>query len=279
MRILILGCGSAGSRHARNLLALGVAPEDVFGFDPHGWAEGWPVSCRMCRPREWALDNCDVVVIATPAVVHEADARDAIARGLPVYCEKPLSLAATPELQALVGSAADLPTFVGFTMRWHPIYRDARHVRAVATRIVCGSDVRTWPGESYADALLECSHEIDAALMAWGPGVCVGAAVTAHRPTAWDLLIRHDSGVVSSVHLNYCQTVTTRTLDVLGQCGEWRSYCASPVLSWDAAIYQPMLRHWLDCVRDGRQTVCPLSQGLAVLRLCDEARRLAAVPV
>ena len=72
MRIAVLGCGSIGRRHMRNLRALGE--EDVIGFDPSGSARSLAASegCGECvntLEGVWKA-RPDIVLVAAPSDKH-----------------------------------------------------------------------------------------------------------------------------------------------------------------------------------------------------------------
>lgn len=78
-----------------------------------------------------AGEALDLVCIATPASLHLPIARDCAERGMPVLCEKPLSI--TPEdAAALVDcfAAADVPLFYGSCYRFLPAVAAARDLIA-----------------------------------------------------------------------------------------------------------------------------------------------------
>ena len=68
-----------------------------------------------------------IVDICTPNHTHLPYARDALRRGLPVYCEKPLarSLAEAQEMTEADG-AAHVPTHVAFMLRYLPAVRQVK---------------------------------------------------------------------------------------------------------------------------------------------------------
>jgi myo-inositol 2-dehydrogenase/D-chiro-inositol 1-dehydrogenase len=78
---------------------------------------------------EQALDGADAVVITASTDEHPRLIREAIARGLPTFCEKPL--AAT--LEDSIGVRADIdsagvPFQLGFQRRFDPAYVEARRL-------------------------------------------------------------------------------------------------------------------------------------------------------
>ena len=109
--------------------------------------------------------------------------------------------------------------------------------RVIAARIHTGSYLPEWrPGTDYrrsysasstrgGGAILDCIHEIDLALWYFGPGVLsASATVPAHTlglevEGLAEILIRHDSGVLSSVHLNFIQRDYQRECRIIGTAG------------------------------------------------------------
>ena len=76
---------------------------------------------------EEALDGADAAIVATPADMHAAIVDAALARGLPVLCEKPLThdLPSSIELTRRVEAAGAL-VLLGFQRRHDPGYAAAR---------------------------------------------------------------------------------------------------------------------------------------------------------
>ena len=123
--ILIVGCGSIGRRHARNLRALGV--ESIAVVDPcqermtplvdemgvQAFTD-YDDALRQVRPA------C-VMVCSTPAF-HVEQALAAVDAGAHLFVEKPLSdrLDGIDELIARV-DAANLVAQVGYNLRFHPV--------------------------------------------------------------------------------------------------------------------------------------------------------------
>jgi len=93
-RIAVIGVGAMGACHARNVAALdGV--EVAWVADP---AEETGRSLAAAVGASWtadgheALADCDAVVIACPDRFHADFVLDAIERGLPTLCEKPMTV-------------------------------------------------------------------------------------------------------------------------------------------------------------------------------------------
>jgi len=77
------------------------------------------------------LESCDAVWVCTPTSAHRAVVEAAAARGLPVFCEKPLApdLAGAEALAATVAGAG-VPAQVGLVLRSAPVFRALRDVLA-----------------------------------------------------------------------------------------------------------------------------------------------------
>jgi predicted dehydrogenase len=261
VRIAIFGAGSIGKRHHANARALGHTV-DVFDSD-----------CLRGR-RPATFEEADAVMICTPASTHEAVAEQLLAVGYrgPLFVEKPIALRS----DAPVFKTWPHPvTMVGYNWRFYPAFRDLtgvlqkaarRYVRAI---FYCGTDMLAWPGHGYGDPLLECSHELDLARFWFGPVEHVGVA---HLSAAsCHLWFRHQNAAsIFEIHweapprrqVTFETNCTTRMALDLGDY-LYRSYVTE-------------LEHFLDSVCVERPTLAPFSDGLAVVELVEQARRLAA---
>src|SRR5882724_12173958 len=93
MKIAILGCGSIGRRHLRNLQALGQT--NLVAFDPVPQARE-QVAAEMginvyATTAELWQQNPDVALITAPSNLHIPLALEAVRSGCHIFVEKPLS--------------------------------------------------------------------------------------------------------------------------------------------------------------------------------------------
>src|SRR4051794_2624743 len=93
LSVLVAGCGSIGTRHARNLHALGVRRLSVYDPDP---ARTERLTNELGADAVDSLDGglgrgADAVLVCTPSVSHLPTARSALAAGAHVFVEKPLA--------------------------------------------------------------------------------------------------------------------------------------------------------------------------------------------
>lgn len=321
VKLLVLGGGSIGARHLTNLAASGVA----------ALALAEPDSTRrkaLCADtgaaafaelRDGLGWGPEAVIIATPSHLHVQQALEAARHGCHVFIEKPLShsLNGLDELQAEIDERR-LVSMVACNMRFHPgpsrvkaLLEESAIGRIVSARLHTGSYLPDWrPGTDYRDsysaseamgggAILDCIHEIDLALWFFGPGRLLAAASSRAETIGLDvegtaeLLIRHDSGVLSSVHLNFVQRDYKRSCSVIGSEGtiewDWQAgavRCLRPggetphrwPLPADWAIndmYVAELRHFLECVESRNVTANPVSRAIEAVRVALAAKSAA----
>jgi predicted dehydrogenase len=123
-RALVVGCGSIGRRHARNLKALGV---QQLGFCDTS-TEALKQCCEELGGEIFggcgeALEKFkpDIVLICTPPVYHVEEALAALRAHAHVFIEKPLSHESSG-IQVLIAEARrhDRNVQIGYNMRFHP---------------------------------------------------------------------------------------------------------------------------------------------------------------
>jgi len=317
-RIVLLGLGSIGMRHARNLLELGCA---VSGFDPD------PARRAMLAgeggsaldSRETAFEAGEAVVVATPSGHHAADLADAIAAGRHVFIEKPLAHSAEG-LDTLMATAAarGLVVFAGFMLRYHPAVERIRALieegvidRIAGLRAVCGSWLPAWrPEQDYrtgyaADpvtggVILDIVHEIDLACHLAGPATVAACAAgrsglleMASEDIA-DIVLLHDGGIRSNLHLDYLARPPVRQGAVTGEGGTIAWDLNARTLLWSDAQgatreaaafpgawnddYLAQMRHFLACLEGESTPRCNGAEALAVLQTALAARSMAGLP-
>lgn len=287
MNVAIIGCGSIGARHARNLKALGHEPQ-LADSDP---SRALALAVNLARAGGghsvnyvavediWRLPQKDVkrwpwpdaVMICTPADTHSGVALQLSFGGYrgALFVEKPL---AVPEYDYAVFREWPHPTtMVGYMLRHH---EKAAAIRAVvpapnwiSCRIDC--DVATWPGHEYAAFIYEASHEIDLALWFGGEPTIVSAELGPYsarlRGPNWDVAMNgrspryHREWSASGAMLGY-------------------QHAASSPEELGTSMYISELAHFLDCAARGMPTMTPFADGLRVLDVIQQAQTLAAVP-
>jgi predicted dehydrogenase len=250
MRILVVGCGSIGQRHLRNLRALGITARSAFDADPARRdvvrAEGVTVHATL----EEALAAApDVTLICTPPHLHLDGARAALTAGAHVFVEKPLAatLAGVDDVLALAAMRGRLFA-VGYNLRFHPAVREVKRLvdegavgRPLLLRLEFGQYLPDWrPRQDYragynarasmgGGILLDASHELDCAR--WLCGEVKGVSAMAGKLSDLDIDVedaaivhlRFAGGVLGTVHLDSLQRAYARGGKLVGSDGtlEW----------------------------------------------------------
>lgn len=317
MTIAVLGLGSIGLRHAKNLLSLG---EEVCGFDPDDSRREMADGCevRFVRSRDEALKGAEAVVVASPNDFHLEDLEAAVSAGCHVFVEKPLAHSAKRVEPVLTDARSkELVVFAALNLRFHPAVQHARELLAseeigkiLWARFICSSFLPDWrPDQDYRNGyaadpdtggvLFDVIHEFDLANHFFGPGEAVGAKC---RKTGMldiptedcaDVILRHPGGVQSSLHLDYITRPPMRVAEIAGSNGFLRLDLRNRFLIFQgtngeklqekkfngsvADDYRTEMAAFLRCVREGLAPQCDGFEALSVLRQVLEARKLCGL--
>jgi predicted dehydrogenase len=267
LRFAVLGCGSIGKRHIRNLQAL--AAGQIVAFDPRP-------DCRREVTTQFGIPVVDtlgkvwdrypdVALITAPTSLHVSLALQAAQHGCHLFIEKPLSdrLDDVDALLRLV-SARGLVTLVGCNLRFHPGLKTVKQLladnaagRVISARAEFGYYLPNWhPWEDYRQTysarrdlgggvILDAIHEID--YLQWMLGeveavVCFSGKLSSLDIDTEDtaaLVLRFASGALGEVHLDYVQRSYTRQCHIVGEDGTIRwDYVGGEVRWYSAATHQ-----------------------------------------
>lgn len=278
---LVLGTGSVGRRHAKNLRALGA---DVACFDPR--------ADRLEQARQEIASDLEVfqsldealaeperfagVVVASPPSFHVEQTTRAIQIGLPTLLEKPVA----PDLASALrlnqaAQAADVPVLLGYTYRWWPPFVELRRrIRDGAVgelrhaRFVMSAHLADWhPWERYQDffmasrelgggALLDESHFIDLMLWFFGmPQSLFGRVehlsqleITTDDNVDLVVIYPHDFRV--TIHLDLYGRPHEKSVTVTGEAGTLQSAFDPNVVRWSNAAGGEWQTQMFECERN-----------------------------
>jgi predicted dehydrogenase len=246
-RFGVVGFGSIGKRHVRNLLALDE--KNVLVFDPRAdrRAEAEALGVSTTAALEILLDvRPEAVLVTSPSKMHVAHALAAAERGCHLFIEKPVADEHIDALDQLIATVArqSLTTLVGCNLRFHPALVRAKELlgrgrvgRICSARAEFGQYLPDWhPWEDYRQGysarkdlgggvILDAIHEIDYVRWLLGEVTSV-AALAGHlshleidtEDTA-SILLRFESGAFGEVHLDYVQRTYTRSCQIVGDEG------------------------------------------------------------
>ena len=257
-RALVVGCGSIGRRHARNLKSLGVWQL--------GFCDTSPEALKYCR-EELEGEIFDdygealqkfrpaVVLICTPPVYHVEEALAALQARAHVFIEKPLSHESSG-IQALIAEACrrDRNVQIGYNMRFHPglqILKDlidsGKIGRVLWLSAEAGQYLPDWrPWQHYRESysarhelgggiILDGSHELD--YICWLLGRPTEVTCRAEHLSSLDVDVEDSAWIYLSfperrhaeLHLDFVQRTYTRTCKVVGETG---------TALWDFAVQE-----------------------------------------
>ena len=247
MRALVIGGGSIGSRHLRNLKNLGIS--DLILVEPN-------VNRRDALCQEMELEGLDrlerawdwrpdFAIVASPTNLHVKQALEAVRAGCHVLIEKPLSHtnAGLAELLREIDERG-LVSLVGCNMRFRPgpikvkKLLDAGVIgKVLFGHLHVGFYLPKWrPWQDYRESysanammgggcLLDCIHEID--LARWYIGeieevFCLTGHLSSLEIDVEDvamLICRHANGTLSEIQVDYVQQTYERNCQIVGERG------------------------------------------------------------
>ncbi len=298
MKIGILGLGSIGIRHAKNLIAMG---HEVSGYDPN---ELSMTSIRAIRGMNVSRDEIwdqKAVIIASPSSQHLTDLSDAAVENVHCFVEKPI---ATENPQDVLGRIMNFEDqnkilMVGFNLRLHSCVKKAKEwldAGRIGTPLWANFTLGQYSEKKpylRDGVILNWSHELDLALYLLGPAICTASStrLTDGKDDMTDILLTHESGCRSSVHLDYLTKPEIREFTITGDKGfiqaylvTRRAYLTDQSQDWSFRgddtwndNYIEEMQAFLDRI-DGKETIgCTGAEGLEVLKICLEVRKQAGL--
>lgn len=272
MKFVIVGLGSIGKRHQKNLEVLG---QQVV---PAHHQDNLKEIITSQKP--------DGLLVCTPTSQHLLPAHTALTTGLPVFIEKPLSHS-LEGVYILTGKI-----LVGYCLRFDQSLKqfkekidrlDKSTIKSV--NIVAKSWLPDWhPGSDYAQSysakkdlgggvLLDLSHEIDYALWFFGPVKKVVAKLkqspelNIETEAIADLNLEFLSGVKAEIHLSYASHKNERYCEVVTE---------SETLRWDFQpnneMYLKEMEHFVKVCQGKEQPLVTVAEGRSVLEVIETAK-------
>jgi len=268
MLFLVVGCGSIGKRHIRNLKMLKAGEIITQDVQPERCQEvEQKYRVKAYDDLEEALaQKPDVAFICTPTSLHMPPALSAARNGCHLFIEKPLShsLDGVDELLEVVAEK-NLVTLVGCNMRFHPGIVKIKQLlesksigKVLCGRVQAGQYLPDWhPWEDYRQGysanmslgggiVLDGIHEID--YITWFLGevsqvVCFSGKLSSLEIDTEDMaemLLWLKSGAIAEVHMDYLQRAYSRSCQIIGEEG---------TILWDfndkqVKLYSAQTKEW-----------------------------------
>ena len=313
MTILICGLGSIGKRHFRLLRNAGVEKIIALrsGKNDKESITDTIADMEIFDSEEIAGHKIDGAVISNPTSLHIETAAELARCGIPMLIEKPLGkdLAGADELLKIV-KEKNLPVLMGYNLLYHPgitgmkdLINQDKIGKVISARAQFGTYMPGWHKDedykkSYAanaslggGVVLTSIHEQNYLTDMFGEITNTVAMESGGNVTGIDaeeaieILMRHSSGVVSSIHLNFFQKPYYRNCQIIGTEG---------TLYWDFMIpeikilfkdktemielgddpmellnisYQKQTEHFLDIIRNNIEPRVGLEKGIDDLKI------------
>lgn len=247
MKILVIGCGSIGERHIKNLENLSAGTIIASDINPDRLQSiKEKYSLDVFDDIDSAMDQKpDVALVCTPPPLHIPLAMKVIDHDCHVFIEKPISntLEQVDDFLTKAKKKKRI-VFVGYNLRFHKGIRLMKQLleegaigKTLAVRAEFGQYLPDWrPSQDYIKTytakksmgggiILDGSHEID--YVRWFAGeikevTCfadtLGSLDVDVEDTA-EILLRTDHGIIAEIHLDFIQRVYSRTCKIIGTQG------------------------------------------------------------
>lgn len=247
MRFHVVGCGSIGQRHIRNLLLLG---HEVSLYDADSvLAKKISKQFGIKYTSTDIVDNVDCILVCTPPVSHIQLATKALRKNTNVFIEKPLSNTNNIAPLLKLAKKSRLKIFVGYSFRFD---KGLQTVKKLLSEKKIGKIVsfdayegwylplwRPWQDhtKSYTGSeklgggiVLDGSHEAN--YLQWlGGNIAEVFSYYSTIPSLGvkaeglaEVLLRFQSKAIGRIHLDFLNPKYNRHCEILGEKGSIRWY-------------------------------------------------------
>jgi len=250
MKFLIVGLGSIGRRHLRNLITLGekdiVLLRSHRATLPDDELAGYPVESNLAEALQ--KHKPDAVIVANPTSMHLDVAIPAAEAGCHILLEKPVShsLERVNILQKTAEKSRS-KILVGFQFRYHPTLNKARELiqsdvlgKILTVHAHWGEYLPQWhPWENYRQSyaaraelgggvIVTLTHPLDYLRYLLGEVESLWSFNGHISPLEIDVEdiaeigLKFASGAVGGIHVNYFQRPPVHRLEIIGTNGTLR---------------------------------------------------------
>ena len=262
MNIIIIGAGSIGKRHIKNLISIGQ--ENITAVDKNirqleECNKLFPQIKTLSINEELPFHKYDVVFICTPPDSHLKLLDKAINAGCHCFMEKPFALT-TEGIETLLKKAENkkLKIMTGFNMRYLPLIIELREKitlgsvgKVLSCRISLSSYMPNWhPQEDYrksfmafhktgGGALFDFVHGLDLAQWFLGPIekiFCLKQTSLLQMETddMAALIAKTKTGTIMMFYFDFVDRVHRKSIDIIGTEG---------TITWDLST-EETLQHY-----------------------------------
>lgn len=314
-RVLVVGCGSIGKRHARLLAEVPqveVMVCDTRAENLEAALQEAPGSVGSSDFEQALAEKPDAVFICTPNHLHQPMAIRALEAGCHVLCEKPIA-DTLENADAIARAAAKAGTMfqVGYSLRSHA---GLRRLRELVEEGVCGNIIggRAMVGTYFTlmcattdyrmheenALIIDYTHLLDYMRLLIGPiarisaeSATLGDLPMMPSPNLFSAILTHESGAISQFHADYVQHPQRSMTEVFGDerviSYDWQhyelrifyrdrpGYEVERVVTGRDDIYRVQIAEFLQAIHTHLTPVCTAEEGVAALRTALAAVRSA----
>ena len=252
--IVLIGLGSIGTRHLRNLISLGYTNITVIsrsGTLPNEFAQ-----LQVFSTLDVALNNniFEAAIICTPTAKHVDDLKQLLQHNIQnIYLEKPAghNKEALQYLQSLINKA-ESSIIVGYDLHFdlgllkvRQLINDETIGKPVSINAMVGQYLPDWrPHEDYTKGMsasvekgggvmLDLIHEFDYLCWLMGTANSIAAhyirsgSLNIQTEDAADILLKFENGATGTIHLDYLQPKLVRNCTIT---------CTAGTIFWDMVL-------------------------------------------
>lgn len=246
LKFLVLGCGSIGRRHIKNLIGLGY--KDIIACDVNNKILGTvekEFEVKTSNNFKKSVKKANAVLICTPNNLHTKFAVISLKEGKHVFIEKPIAhnLDGLDELKRL-SKKNNLKVQTGCNLIFHPLIIKAKSIinkkelgKIYSVKIEYGSYFPNWrPDINYWEnygakksmgggIILDAIHEIDYAVWLFGKMTQIFSSsnkisnLKIDTEDTVEIILKTKKGFDINIHLDYLQQETTRTFKIICEKG------------------------------------------------------------
>ena len=288
----IIGLGSIGQRHARNLVEMG---HKVWGYDPD-LSQPAILGIIRCSTIDAVRNNSEALIIASPSNLHCIHYLES--PNIPTLIEKPIGCV-WADLYQYQFAFRDkyAPVMVGCNLRMHNCVKKAKEwlAEGLIGKPLWASFTIAQHNTKYTDPVILNwgAHECDLALYLLGPATVTAAA---GNDQIFDMCLLHEYGVPSTVHMDYVAKAERRYFAIIGEAGnlcvslsQRRIWVERPNGQYDSILefdygswdqdYKDEMQEFIDRIDGKTEGLVGASgaDGLAALELILEAQKIAGI--
>lgn len=240
-RIVVVGCGSIGSRHAINLSRRNDVALELCDPYEHNLAKTIEAVGKVPTHHSFddmVLSSPPMVIIATPPSLHAQQVISALHAGSHVLCEKPMS-DSLEDARRMVRVAKETKRVldIGFTMHFHPGVRRVKemidsgqlgrilHVHwHIGTYDTLANSTSRHQAGVYGALIMDYAHQPDLLyywlrkipISVWAYGAQGARLPLYSNPNVISITLKYDGPLIATINLNYVQCPQRAYCEIVG---------------------------------------------------------------